>query len=169
MSDKYDEGRQASQEWARLGEDTERAEVYCHEDHKTEWKKEAKHEGQSLSRYLYDLVQEARAYREGGLPLIASKDERVEELQSRIEELQDELSRAQEEQSGRTRITVDDLTEEVLTDQYQTLDELLEDVKATEDVSDHLRRCLEERLYSLAEDKKVEFQRGHGWRFAEGE
>lgn len=169
MSDAYEESQQADRAWDRLREDTEKAEIYCHEDHKTEWKKESKHEGQSLSRYLYDLIQEARAYREGGLPLIASKDERVEELQSRIEELQGELSRAQKDQSGGTRITVDDLTEEVLTNQYQTLDELLEDVKATEEVSDHLRRRLEERLYSLAEDEEVEFQRGHGWRFAEGE
>jgi hypothetical protein len=50
--------------WDRLDDETAKAQLYPHEDHKEEWQQEAEEGGQSLSRYLYDLIQEARAHRE---------------------------------------------------------------------------------------------------------
>ena len=76
MTDTSADDSEDEQSWARLRDETTRADVYCHEDHKQEWQEEAEHNGQSLSRYLYDLIEEARGYREGGLPLLESKDER---------------------------------------------------------------------------------------------
>lgn len=168
MSDAYEESQQADRAWDRLRDETTRADVYCHEDHKQAWQEEAEHNGQSLSRYLYDLIEEARGYREGGLPLLESKDERVDELESRIQELQDELEQARAQQGTGTRLTIDDLVEEELTHQCRTIDEILEDIKANDEVSEHLRRQIEERLYSLTEEGVAEFQRGHGWRLTEG-
>lgn len=164
MTDTSVESPSSKKDWDRMREETVRSELYCHEDHKGEWKEEADQEGVTLSRYLYDLIQEARSYRQGGLPVIASKDERVEELQSRIEELQDELDETRAQNQTGTRITVDDLVDQELTGQCQTIDELLEDIKASDRVTQHLRRRLEDRLFSLAEEGRAEFQRGHGWR-----
>lgn len=155
-------------DWYRLDDETTKAQLYPHEDHKTEWQQEAEHAGQSLSQYLYDLIQEARAYREGDMPIIASEDERVQELQSRIEELQDELDQARQRQQSGSRLSVADLVERQLTGQYKTVDEVLDDVKTSEKVTQHLRRQIEEQLYDLTENGEVEFQRGHGWRIAEG-
>jgi hypothetical protein len=50
--------------WDRLDDETAKAQLYPHEDHKEEWQQEAEEGGQSLSRYLYDLIQEVRAHRE---------------------------------------------------------------------------------------------------------
>lgn len=168
MSDTSADGDQGEQSWARLREETTRADVYCHEDHKEEWQEEAEHNGQSLSRYLYDLIQEARSIRKGDVPVVASKDERVEELESRIEELQDELEQARAKQEAGTRLTIDDLVEKELSHQCKTIDEIVADIKATDEVSEHLRRQIEERLYSLTEEGVAKFQRGHGWRLTEG-
>ena len=65
-------------DWYRLNDETTKAQLYPHEDHKDEWQEEAETVGQSLSQYLYDLIQEARAYREGNMPIITPEDERVQ-------------------------------------------------------------------------------------------
>jgi len=39
-----------------LHKNTTRAELFPAKQHKEEWWEEAKHEGSSLSRYLYDLI-----------------------------------------------------------------------------------------------------------------
>jgi Glu-tRNA(Gln) amidotransferase subunit E-like FAD-binding protein len=137
-------------------------------DHKGEWQEEAEAVGQSLSQYLYDLVQEARAYREGDMPIITSEDERVQELESRIEELQNELDQARQRHQTGSKLSISDLVEQELSKQYKTIDEILDDVKASDQVTQHLRRQIEEQLYGLTEDGEAEFQRGHGWRVAEG-
>ena len=93
MTDTSTSDSDSEPDWYRLDQETTKAQLYPHEDHKEEWQEEAEKAGQSLSQYLYDLIQEARAYREGDVP-ITSEDERVQELESRIEELQNELDQA---------------------------------------------------------------------------
>lgn len=154
--------------WYRLDDETTKAQLYPHEDHKDEWQEEAETVGQSLSQYLYDLIQEARAYREGDMPIITSEDERVQELESRIEELQNELDQARQRHQTGSKLSISDLVEQELSEQYKTVDEVLDDVKASDQVTQHLRRQIEEQLYGLTEDGKAEFQRGHGWRISEG-
>jgi len=168
MTDTSASDSDADPDWNRLDDETAKAQLYPHEDHKEEWQQEAEESGQSLSRYLYDLIQEARAYREGDLPVITSKDERVQELQNKIGELQEELDQAQQQQQTGSRLSISDLVEQELSEQYKSIDEILDDVKASDEVTQHLRRQIEEQLYSLNENGEAEFQRGHGWRIAEG-
>ncbi|UDF60527.1 hypothetical protein [Halobacterium sp. BOL4-2] len=150
-----------------LHKNTTRAELFPAKQHKEEWWEEAEHEGSSLSRYLYDLIQEARMYRDSGAPFIQTQDQTVKQLQNKIDDLQTQLEEARQGGGGRTHLSIDDLVTRVLDQQYQSLDELIERVSASDDVTQHLQRQIENRLYALAENGQVEFQRGHGWRLKE--
>lgn len=169
MTDTSTDSSDGDSDWNRLDDETAKAHLYPHEDHKNEWQQEAEQAGQSLSRYLYDLIQEARAYREGDVPIIASEDERVQKLQNRIEELQNELYQARQRQQGDSRLSIADLVEKELGNQYKTVDEILDDIKASDKVTQHLHRQIEDQLYNLTENGEAEYQRGHGWRLKEDE
>ncbi len=151
-----------------LHENTTRAELFPAKQHKKEWWEEAEHEGSSLSRYLYDLIQEARMYRDSGAPFIQTQDQTVKQLQNKIDDLQTQLEEARQGGGGRTHLSIDDLVTRVLDQQYQSLDELVERISASDEVTNHLQGQIENRLYSLAENRQVEYQRGHGWRLKEG-
>lgn len=151
-----------------LHENTTRAELFPAKQHKEEWWEEAEHEGSSLSRYLYDLIQEARMYRDSGAPFIQTQDQTVKQLQNKIDVLQAQLEEARQGGGGRTHLSIDDLVTRVLNERYQSLDELTERISASDDVAQHLQGQIENRLYSLAENGQVEYQRGHGWRLKEG-
>lgn len=168
MTDTSTSDSDSDPDWYRLDDETTKAQLYPHEDHKEEWQDEAEKAGQSLSQYLYDLIQEARAYREGDMPIITSEDERVQELESQIEQLQNELDQARQRQQSGSKLSISDLVEQELSEQYKTVDEILDDVKASDEVTQHLRRQIEEQLYDLTESGEAEFQRGHGWRSAGG-
>ena len=43
-----------------LGEGMTSVDIYCHRQHKGQWQQEADEQGLSLSRYLVELIQEAR-------------------------------------------------------------------------------------------------------------
>jgi prefoldin subunit 5 len=107
-------------------------------------------------------------YRDSGAPFIQTQDQTVKQLQNKIDDLQTQLEEARQGGGGRTHLSIDDLVTRVLDQQYQSLDELIERVSASDDVAQHLQRQIENRLYALAENGKVEFQRGHGWRLKEG-
>ncbi|MFC4550808.1 MULTISPECIES: hypothetical protein [Halorussus] len=154
-------------DYQTLHENTTRAELFPAKQHKEEWSEEAKHEGSSLSGYLYDLIQEARMYRDSGAPFIQTQDQTVKQLQNKIDDLQAQLEDAQQGSSGRAHLSIDDLVTRVLNEQYQSLDELTERISASEDVAQHLQSQIEQRLYGLAENGQVEYQRGHGWRLKE--
>ena len=167
MTDTSASDSDSKPDWYRLDDETTKAQLYPHEDHKDDWQQEAEKVGQSLSQYLYDLIQEARAYREGDVPLIASENKRVQDLQNRIEELENELNQARQQHQSGSKLSISDLIEQELSEQYKTIDEILNDIKASEKVNQHLRRQIEEQLYSLAENGDAQFQRGHGWRIKE--
>lgn len=150
-----------------LHENTTRAELFPAEQHKEEWREEAEHEGTSLSGYLYELIQEARMYRDSGAPFIQTQDQTVKQLQNKIDDLQTQLEDAREANGGRTHLSIDDLVTQVLDQQYQSLDELTERISASDEVTNHLQGQIENRLYSLAENGQAEYQRGHGWRVME--
>ncbi len=154
-------------DYQTLHENTTRAELFPAKQHKEEWWEEAEHQGSSLSGYLYDLIQEARMYRDSGAPFIQTQDQTVKQLQNKIDDLQAQLEDARQGSGGRTHLSIDDLVTRVLNGQYQSLDELTERISASDDVADHLQRQIEDRLYALAENEQVEYQRGHGWRLKE--
>ncbi|NLV03829.1 hypothetical protein [Haloferax volcanii] len=155
------------QSFQTLHENTTRAELFPAKQHKEEWWEEAEHEGSSLSSYLYDLIQEARMYRDSGAPFIQTQDQTVKQLQNKIDDLQTQLEEAQQGGGGRTHLSIDDLVTRILNEQYQSLDELIERISASDEVANHLQGQIENRLYSLAEKGRVEYQRGHGWRLKE--
>ncbi|KAB1193355.1 hypothetical protein GJR96_07830 [Haloferax sp. MBLA0076] len=156
------------QNYQTLNENTTRAEIFPAKQHKEEWWEEAEHEGSSLSRYLYDLIQEARMYRDSGAPFIQTQDQTVKQLQNKIDDLQSQLEEARQGGGGgRTHLSIDDLVTRILNEQYQSLDELIERISASDEVANHLQGQIENRLYSLAEKGRVEYQRGHGWRLKE--
>ena len=154
-------------DYQTLHENTTRAELFPSEQHKEEWWEEADEEGTSLSGYLYDLIQEARMYRNSGAPFIQTQDQTVNQLEQKIQNLQAQLEAARQGSGGRTRVSIDGLVSEVLSGQYQSLDELTDRISASDDVTAHLRGQIEDRLYALAESDQVEYQRGHGWRRTE--
>lgn len=113
-----------------LHKNTTRAELFPAKQHKEEWWEEAEHEGSSLSRYLYDLIQEARMYRDSGAPFIQTQDQTVKQLQNKIDDLQTQLEEARQGVGGQTHLSIDDLITRVLDQQYQSVDELMERVSA---------------------------------------
>ena len=113
-----------------LHENTTRAELFPAKQHKEEWWEEAEHEWSSLSRYLYDLIQEARMYRDSGVPFIQTQDQTVKQLQNKIDDLQTQLEEARQGVGGQTHLSIDDLITRVLDQQYQSVDELMERVSA---------------------------------------
>jgi hypothetical protein len=84
------------------------ATLYCSEDDKEEWYQEVEEQGyRSRSAYLYELIQEARAYREQGFLAHHESEEKIEELKQKIEHLENRLENQEQQSSGRT--TVDDV------------------------------------------------------------
>ena len=63
-----------------LAPDTTRVSLTCTKDDREEWSREASRQGYgSRSQYLYELIQEARAYREAGFLAHHDSDERIED------------------------------------------------------------------------------------------
>jgi flagellar biosynthesis chaperone FliJ len=149
-----------------LPETTTRATIYCSEVDKEEWDREVEEQGyQSRSTYLYELVQEARAYREKGFLAHHQSEERIQELENRVEQLQEQLKQArQDNDTDEIHIDQPELILQNLNREYQPLDQLLEQIVQSQKVKEQLRGPVENLLYTLAEQDRVEYERGHGWR-----
>ena len=153
---------------AGLPESTTRVPIYCDESHKEEWKEEAEEKGyNSMSKYLYELVQEARPYREEGFLSHHQSRKRIAELQEEVDELRDKLEK--EEQTNATgEIDEVDFLERFLTHKYQPLNSILEDIAESGVLDDVIRKPVEDQLFYLAQQDRVEYKRGHGWKLKEG-
>lgn len=154
---------------AGLPESTTRVPIYCDESHKEEWKEEAEEKGyNSMSKYLYELVQEARAYREEGFLSHHQSRKRIAELQEEVDELRDKLEK--EKQTSTTEeIDEVDFLERFLTHQYQPLNSILEDIAESGVLDDIIRKPVEDQLFHLAQQDRVEYKRGHGWKLKQKE
>lgn len=152
---------------AGLPESTTRVPIYCDESHKEEWMEEAEEKGYSMSRYLYELVQEARAYREEGFLSHHQSKKRIAELQEEVDELRRKLE--EEKQTGTTEEVGEvDFLERFLTHQYQPLNNILEDIAESGVLDDVIRKPVEDQLFHLAQQDRAEYKRGHGWKLKEG-
>jgi hypothetical protein len=122
----------------------------------------------SISKYLHELIQEARAIRDEGFLAPQGSDQEVQRLKKKIEELEDRL--AQAKQQNRDSVTIDDsaFLKQFLTEEYQTFDEVLQKVIKSDTVDELLREPIEDELSFLAAREEVEFRHGHGWRLANG-
>jgi len=153
-----------------MSQDTGLVKIYVPMSHKDTWQQEADEKNyKSTSKYLHELIQEARAIREEGFLAPQDSDQEVQRLKKKIEELEDRLTEAN--QQSRDSVMIDDsaFLKQFLTEDYQTFDEILQKVIESDTLDELLREPVEDELYFLAAREEVEFEHGHGWRLAGGE
>jgi len=165
MSDDKDQWKRTS----GLAADSTVAQIVCKEPDKQQWDKEAEEKGyRSTSKYLYELVQEARAYRQQGYLAHHRSEEKIAELKAQIKELETQLEREQNRESNTAELTDIDFLEKVLSAEYQTLPEILKRIIESGELDNQIRKPVEDELYYLASQNRVEYERGHGWRLTDG-
>ena len=87
-----------------LSEETTYVALYPNQKHAEEWIEEAEEQGYgSRSKYLYELIQEARAARQEGFLAYSQDESRIEELQLRVEQLQSDLEDARNSDPVRSK------------------------------------------------------------------
>lgn len=149
-------------------ESTDKVQVYTAQKLKDQWQEEAEEEGLSISSYVEKLVQEARVYRSEGVLRDESDQELVAELQQEIERLNQRLEEQESRASEGINFDTATLKQEVLTDNYQTLEDILRKIVEGGALDDLLRQPIENQLYFLAVQDEVEYERGWGWKLSEG-
>jgi hypothetical protein len=153
-----------------LAPDTTRVSLTCTKDDREEWSREASRQGYgSRSQYLYELIQEARAYREAGFLAHHDSDERIEQLETQVDHLEQQLARERQESSGRLEIDDPVFLKQFLCDEYQTLGELSKQIVESGVLDDLIRERIEDRLYFLASQGTVEYEPGWGWKLSDTE
>jgi hypothetical protein len=157
-----------SNNYAKLSDERCAVKIYPLEETADEWKTEAEEQDSSLSRYLQSLIHEARAYREHGL---AGGDngsqKRIKELEEEVERLEQRLEEKESESSEAISFDPSTLKDEVLTENYQSLEDVLRTIVESGVLDDALRQPVENQLYFLAGQGEVEYERGWGWRLVE--
>lgn len=154
-----------------LSEDMGLVKSYVPEKVKETWKEEAEEQGMSLSEYVAAKVEQARAQEQ--IDDTSSSGEDVQQLQERIAELENRLEEARAKQAPAKSATVpileDGTVKQNLSYQCKTLEEILRDLIEGQAVDQLIREPVETRLYELAAEQEVEFQRGAGWRLTGGD
>jgi hypothetical protein len=152
-----------------LPDATARVPIYCPESEKEEWDEEVEELGyRSRSTYLYELIQEARAYRDQGFLAHHESEEKIEELQREVARLERRLEEEEQGSSGETQIDDIDFLETFLEPTYKPLDQILKEIVESGALDDLIRKRVEDELYFLAQQDRVEFKRGHGWKLTQG-
>ena len=157
-------GKEQWKETSGFSEDTEVAQIVCKEEDLEQWDEEAHG---SRSSYMYTLIQEARAYREHGFLSGNGDQVRIQELEEEVERLEARLEEKESESTEAVSFDPSTLKDEVLTDQYQSLEEVLRTIIESGILDDALRQPVENQLYFLAAQDEVKYQRGFGWKLVE--
>ncbi|MCU4753499.1 hypothetical protein OB919_16155 [Halobacteria archaeon AArc-curdl1] len=155
--------------YAKLSEDRCAVKIYPEESVAEQWKDEAEEQELSLSRYLQNLIHEARSYRQHGLVHQDGSQKRIQELEQQIGQLQKRLEEKESESSEAVSFDPETLKQEVLTGQYQSLEEILRRIVETGILDDVIRVPVENQLYFLAAQNEVEYERGWGWKLTGNE
>lgn len=155
-------------DYVKRAEGTALVKIYPPVERKEEWKEQAKKEEKSLSRYLQELIVEAHAFRKQGFISVERQDARIEELQEEIGRLEKRLQEKQAESSSAVSFEPYELKNQFLTDNYQTLEDILRRIVEEGRLDDLLRQPVENQLYFLAQQGEIQFERGWGWKLAEG-
>lgn len=155
-------------DYTGLSDEKTRVRIYVPERDVEEWDSEVEERGyRSRSQYLYELVQEARAYREEGFLSHHRREEEAKQLREEIRKLEKQLEAQNKKSSGRTEITDFDFLEKFLSSQCKGLDQILKEIVESGALDDLIRKRVEDQLYFLAEQGLVEYRRGWGWKLAE--
>jgi DNA polymerase II small subunit/DNA polymerase delta subunit B len=150
-----------------LADDSTRVQIICKEEHKEEWTIDAKNQGySSRSSYLYELIEEARSYREDGFLGWEQAQERIESQEAEIERLEEELEDQRE--ANETTFGNTAAVKRQLSRQFKSLDKIIRQFIEEEDLESVLQPAIEDTLYGLADQNEIEYQRGHGWCLSEG-
>lgn len=145
-----------------------RVTLTCSKTEREQWAEDAEKNGySSRSAYLYDLIQEARSYREQGFLAHHDSEQRIKELEAQVDALEQQLNHEQQKRGG--RLEVDDATflTRFLDDQYQPLPVILQRVVESGALDDLIRKRVEDQLYFLASQDRVEYEPGHGWKYTD--
>lgn len=154
---------------AGVADSTTKVQIYCAEDAKEEWEDEVEERDyRSLSTYLYELIQEARAYREQGFLAHHQSEEKIEQLQDRIGTLEQQLEKKEQQDSGRIQVDDPEFLFRFLDHRHRTLDEILQAIVESGALDDLIRKPIEDQLYFLASQDRVDYERGHGWKLTNG-
>lgn len=151
-----------------VSESTDKVQVYTAQKLKDQWQEEAEEEGLSISSYVEKLVQEARVYRSEGVLRDESEQQLVAELQQEIERLNQRLEEQESGSSESIDFDPETLKHDVLTDNYQSLEDILREIVESGTLDELLRQPVENQLYFLAAQDEVEYERGWGWKVSEG-
>lgn len=154
--------------YATLSDETSVVKIYPPNQKASEWEQEAEDNGSSLSRYLQTLILEARAYRSEGLLSYEGDQERIQDLEEKVERLEQRLEERQSESAGAISFDPATLKQDILTDNYQSLEDLLRKIVESGALDELLRQPVENQLYFLAAQDQVEYERGWGWKLSDG-
>jgi hypothetical protein len=153
-----------------LSDETAYVVIYPSKEHAEEWMQEAEENGYgSRSKYLYELIQEARAAREGDFLSYGADEGRVEELETKVQNLREELEREREGGSADIDIEHEEFVTSFLSDTYQPLEDLLREITESGVLTGIVKDSVEDQLFELAERDRVEYKEGYGWRLTEDE
>lgn len=151
-----------------LSEETTYVAIYPSRKHAAEWMEEAEEQGYgSRSKYLYELIQEARAFRQEGFLAYEKNGSEVEELQLQIEQLENDLEHERQKDPGEIPIEHEEFITAHLTDRYQPFKRLLKEVTNSGVLTRIVKDSVEEQLFELAKENKVEYKPGYGWRLTQ--
>ncbi|WP_255681423.1 hypothetical protein [Natrinema sp. SYSU A 869] len=151
-----------------LAEGSTQITLTCSKKEREIWSKEAAKAGfSSQSKYLYILIQEARAYRQHGVFADRSSEERIEELETEVELLENKLEREQVKRSARVEVDDARFLERYLEDTYKTQSELLQEIVESGAMDDLIRKRIEDELYVMAGKDQVKYEPGWGWKLTD--
>ncbi|NUC74726.1 hypothetical protein HTZ84_20915 [Haloterrigena sp. SYSU A558-1] len=155
---------------ANLGEGTTRIVLSCSKMERDLWKEEAAEEGfSSRTKYLYTLIQEARAYRKHGVFADHSSEDRIEQLEAEVDRLEQQVDRERQKQGGREHVDDPEFVERYLEETYTPLDELLQRIMESGALDGLVRKRVEDQLYILAAQDRVEYEPGWGWKLTDAD
>lgn len=154
-------------DYVKRADGTALVKIYPPEERKQEWIEQAEKEDKSLSKYLQELIVEAHAFRRQGFISVERQDAHLEELQEEIGQLEKRLQAKKAESSAAVSFEPYELKNKFLTDNYQTLEDILRKIVEEGHLDDLLRQPVENQLYFLAQQGEIQFERGWGWKLAE--
>ena len=150
---------------AGIPETTTKIQIYCPETQKTAWNNEVEEKNyKSLSTYLYELIQEARAYRDQGFLAHHQSEQKIQALEQEVNRLQNKLNEQEKGNSGQVELDDNDFLYRFLSTQYKPLEQILREIVESGVLDDLIRKRVENQLYYMASQDHITYQRGHGWK-----
>lgn len=146
------------------GDDAALVKLYPPQKHKNKWYREASEHGTSASKYLQELIQEARFLRQQGRLKLGDRRQ-VEQLRDRIEQLEQQLENADTSDSTHdSELVTKGTTRKIIKEEYAPIDQLLDDLLQHEEFRQRIRLQFETQLYNLGEQGQAVYRRGKGWK-----